>query len=335
MPSIISYIGHAIAVPGLILQVIVQLKKQRAFMSEHLAAHLQKIKATNDGTVQEKDIRKIENYYGIAVPAILGEAYARLRGYPLTFNERMACTCIGSATGLFDDFFEQQILEDDYIEKLYTHPQEFSGGNDNERLANYFWVKALENCANPQTLTTYALKVHFAQIQSRLQVIDGLSEDAIRQITFDKGGYSLLFYRAAFEDTLSDKDRQLFYNIGALGQLENDIFDVYKDSREGIYTLMTMGNSIDKIKKEYEQLWLTIKQQIANSQYSAYRKLVFQRTLFAVLSRGLVCLDMLAKLPSSPNSAFDPSKFSRQELICDMENPANLLNSIYCFIKNQ
>jgi hypothetical protein len=55
-----------------------------------------------------------------------------------------------------------------------------------------------------------------------------------------KGGSSVLFYRTAFSPEVSGKEKILINNLGAMMQLGNDIFDVYKDRESGINTLVTL-----------------------------------------------------------------------------------------------
>jgi hypothetical protein len=205
--------------------------EQKAFMEKELLPYLDAVEKKQDGTIRETDLKKIKQYYGLAVPALLAEGYAALRGTPLTGKERNAATYLGATTGLFDDFFEDTQLQDNYITQLYRQPDTYTGQNDNERLANHCWGKALEGCHSKDLLIHYAGKVHAAQIASRLQTTTQPDTQTLQQITFDKGGYSVLFYMALFYENFPAEDETLFYNAGALLQLENDVFDVYKDDR--------------------------------------------------------------------------------------------------------
>lgn len=286
----------------------------------------------NDGTIVEEDIRKIEKYYGLAVPAILAEAYADLRGKRLTERERRAATYLGAATGLFDDYFDRGSLPDDYLKNLYTFPEQFTGQNSNERLTNFCWANALSNTRSPALLMEYAAKVHEAQIESRGQTLQSLSEAGLRQVTFDKGGYSVIFYLSLFYEQMPKADENLFYQTGALLQLENDLFDVYKDYQAGIKTLVTSAGSIRALRQEYQLLWENLKQSMAPTHYPAGGKRAFKQLICALVCRGFVCLDMLEKLEAQNKGVFNPAAFTRKELICDMEKPANLLRTIRYYI---
>lgn len=284
-----------------------------------------------DGSISEEDVRKIEKYYGLAVPAILGEAYTALREQPLTYAERKTATYLGATTGLFDDFFERTNLSDAYIAGLYQLPESNTGQNDNERLANICWLHALSGCYNPDLLKACALKVHEAQIMSRAQKVGQPSKDEMLKITKEKGGYSVVFYMAMFYVAFPAEDEKLFYNVGALLQLENDLFDVYKDHRDGISTLVTKADSIANLRKLYSSKWQQVKTYIDKTAFSAKGKRRFRCIIGALVSRGFVCLDMLAERENQNKGKFTPDAFTRKELICDMEKPLNMLKSMHYY----
>ncbi len=331
--SFIKYLLNWFIIPPLLLKVSRQLRTQKAFQHKYLTPLLQDCLKNNDGSISKADIRKIEKYYGLAVPAVLGEAYAVLRGKPMTERERKAATFLGATTGLFDDFFENRDMEDAYIRNLYNLPEDYRGNNDNERLANQCWLIALGNSAAADTLKYYAGKVHEAQIESRKQVGNGLTHKELQQITDDKGGYSVLFYRSLFDDKMPEWDEQIFYRAGALLQLENDLFDVYKDREDRIQTLVTTEIKIAELRTLYLHGWATLKKDLQKSPYDERQKVDFLKILAAIVSRGFVCLDMLAKLEKENMGHFDPSAFTRKQLICDMEKPVNLLKTLHYFAK--
>jgi len=310
-----------------------QLNTQKTFMQTELNPFLQQTLIQNDGTINDADIKKIKKYYGLAVPGVLGEAFAALRNCPLAENERRGCTWLGATTGLFDDFFENTALPDAYIESLYRHPRIFTGNNSNEKLANHCWQLALNHCVNNDLLTDMAAMVHRSQSDSRLQKAKHPGEEALRRITFDKGGFSVLFYMSFFYQNMPNADEKLFYNAGALLQLENDLFDVYKDHGDHIVTLVTGGMKIASIRKIYLEQWAKTKQSLSETSFTQSGKRHFLKILCGLVSRGLVCLDMLQKRENENNGFFDPAVFARKQLICDMEKPVNLLRTMHYYAK--
>jgi hypothetical protein len=302
-------------------------------MQQYLQPLLHNARLTNDGSLSDEDFKKIENYYSLAVPAILGEAWAALRGKPLQPNERYAATMLATTTGLYDDYFERKALTDEYIENLYRYPEQNSGQNSNEKLANFCWLEALRKGASAEALIHYAHLVHRAQIASRRQLVPDTSLAEIETTTFDKGGYSVLIYLSVLQAPMSTADAELLYCAGALLQLENDIFDVYKDHRDGIRTLATTATDIAPLRTLYHKKWLQVKHAITQTDHPAAGKARFKRILSAIVARGFVCLDMLAVRQRQNGGVFNPAVFTRKQLICDMEKPLNLLKTLYYYAR--
>ncbi len=331
MKGVLSYGYFASGMPVSFFKLLKQLQVQRNFLQKYLQPTLIPYKAENDGSLTDKDFKKIEQYYALAVPAVLGEAFAQLSGFKLNTQQRMAATFLAATTGLYDDYFDNGNLTDDYIEKLYRFPEKYTGNNDNEKLANYCWRKALALCETPDSVIQYAHAVHLAQIASRRQLDPNISQAEIKQITFDKGGYSVLLYTAVYGVALSVKEQELFYKAGALLQLENDLFDIYKDKLSQIHTLATTATAIAPLRALYLMLWNELKEAINDTHFTKKGKLAFTKILAAIVSRGFVCLDMLQKLQHEQGGVFNIELFTRKQLICDMEKPVNLLRTVHYY----
>ena len=306
------------------------VKRQRKFVGSVLEADIADAAKRNDGTLDEEDFAKIRGYYGFGVPAIVGEGFCTLRGAKMTQTERLAATYQGALTGLYDDFFDKSGLADDEIKSMMADPGGYCPVSSLERLFVNFLEKVHENVDDKTSFNYYFKKVFDAQVKSKKQLQD-LGWDEIKEITFDKGGYSLLFYRSVFQHELREGEEDAFFNIGGLMQLGNDIFDVHKDLQAGIRTLLTGTENIDEVRQEFRS---RLEKSIFGIKKLDYRKKNINNHLNKFLlgiSRCFVCLDQLEKLQNKTGGRFIPSAYSRQELICDMEKPLNLLKSMQYF----
>ena len=289
---------------------------------------VEKTKLCNDGSLDNEDYRKIQ-IYATTIPAMLGEAFCELRGRQMSDKERLSVTFLGSLTGLFDDLFDRKALLPDEIKRLLNKPEKSNAANNSELLLIELYQIGLANSDKPDLIKEYALKVYEAQLQSKRQSSTELSKEDIQQITFEKGGVSIPLYRCAFEENISQAEYDMLYRLGAIGQLENDIFDVYKDYSEGIQTLVTTETDISKLREKYQLLITDIFQLIDKTQYLVPRKRRFKRVVALVVGRGLVVLDNLQNLSRKTEGVFLLEKYSRKELICDMESPLNLLKLLH------
>jgi hypothetical protein len=325
---------NLIAVPSLLIKIYKQLSAQKKYLQTYIYPTLDKFKGNSDGTLTEADFKKITHYYGLAVPAILGEAFCALHGNKMTAKQRKASTAKGAMTGLFDDFFDKQQLSDSELQQFIENPISIMPKTDSENLFLQFYTTTLQNCPSKENMLKQLYKVYNAQVQSKKQAMPGLSKDEILNITLDKGGQSLLFYRTAFEFELNKNEEELLYEVGGLMQLSNDIFDVYKDFKAGIYTLMTTTKKVNELRLFFID-WLKKIQIIAYktgfSNNNVYRFL--QIISIGVFSRVFVCLNHLEKAEATTNNIFIPTAYSRQQLICDMDKLLPILQSIKYHIK--
>jgi len=323
-----NYICNLLKLPEISFVFIRNLRYQKRFLQKSLMVDIDESRKTNDGSLDEKDFRKMTDYYGYAVPAILGESYCLLRGKRMSSDERLALTCLGGLTGLFDDFFDKKNLPESYIRDLVENPGEQNGNNSNESLFLKLYRKALDHSADTENLKKRFLQVLEAQIQSKKQMNQETDRKEIEEITFFKGGISLLFYRSIFSDKLCEEEERLFYKLGSVMQLENDIFDVYKDEKDGVKTLVTTEKHIDHLRKEYSSLSLEIIDLAGKTNFTKKNIQQFLRIVMLVICRGFVCLDFLKNNEKNTDNEFSVAGYERKDLICDMEKPVNFLKTL-------
>ncbi|MDA3944738.1 MAG: hypothetical protein PF694_14490 [Bacteroidetes bacterium] len=240
-------------------------------------------------------------------------------------KERYAITYLGALTGLFDDFFDDHKISQEHILEMINNPDEQIAQNSNQKLFIKFCQVALENAEDANQVKSTAYNVYNAQVVSHKQKFSDTSVDEIKQITIDKGGLSLLFYRAVFEDEIQKNEQKMIYYLGGVGQLENDIFDIYKDYKNGIRTLATLTNKINNLRKTYTSLMEETFKLVHQTHFSPKNKRKFLRFISLIICRGFVCLDFLEKNELRTNNEFLLDQYQKKDLICDMAKPSNTI----------
>jgi len=317
----------AIVTVGNILR---NLSEQQKFLSTQVTPILQEAQNTNDGSLNEDDFKKINRYYGLAVPAILGEAFCILHGRKMTNRERWAATAQGAMTGLFDDFFDKDFLTDDAVKQLMSNPDADNSQRSNEQLFNRFYSIALQHCADPLLLRNSLEKVYDAQVKSKTQSNGKLSTESLQSITFEKGGLSLLFYRSAFQPPLTSTEETLFYELGAVMQLCNDIFDVYKDREAGIQTMITDARHISPIREMlHQKIAYCREDQFSKTFHPLHFQRCFDYLSVSIFNRAMICLDQLEANEQITGNQFNVHAYNRAQLICDMDTMHNKLRSAF------
>lgn len=319
---------NTIKIPVILFKLLGDLRFQRSFMRDNIADILEQYSSSNDGSLKEKDFIKINRYYGIAVPAIMGEAFCALRGTKMTKNERLVSTCQGAITGLFDDFFDDLKMPHKDIQEIITNPESVVAQSSNVSLFLSFYLLALKHASHPNWIKEQFMLVHKAQISSVEQENLNISKKRIVDITKQKGGDSVLFYRTAFDNFYAEGEKEALYHLGFLLQYENDIFDVYKDTVSGIYTYPTTCTKVSNLRKLYIGEMENVIDLVKKMDYPHRQKRAFLDRLMPVIVRGFVCLDNYKKLENTNNGRFIVESFSRKQLICDMEKISNILKTI-------
>lgn len=311
------------------------VNRQHRFITCELAKVLEDAKMTNDGSLDESDFKKITHYYGLAVPAILGDALCDLRGNSMTEKERKALTYQGAMTGLFDDFFDKFDMSDELVMSLLEKPDEIKAKNSVEKLFLHFYKKALQHSHDPSLVLHYLSKVYAVQVESKKQSIPGLSEDEILDITLRKGGVSVLFYRAALSHPFVDGEEEALKNMGGLMQFGNDIFDIYKDRNTYINTLLTTAVKIKNVRQLFvKQMNRSFKLTNSLSYKPTSKKKYLRRILMSLCSRCFVCLDQLEQNEQMTDSIFKIDQYSRAQLVCDMDKNSNKWQTVRYYIKH-
>lgn len=309
-----------------------QLLRQRSFLKKNISPVLDEAKLENDGSLCDADFKKITHYYGWAVPAVLGEAFCAWRDKSMTEKERRCSTAQGAMTGLFDDLFDQTMLTDDAIESLISESSGNRYRNTHEKLFLRFFREAFTLAPNQKMMRDALYTVYEDQVLSRRQTDPFISADDIIDISFRKGGSSLLFYRTAFDPPADALEKEIFYMLGGLMQLSNDLFDIYKDRQSGIQTLPTTVSDMRVVKNLFEDKLRECQRLIVTAGVPETCKQKFYANInLGIFSRAWVCIDQLMALQKSSGDVFDVHAYPREALICDMEKWSNLVKSAKAF----
>ncbi|MEO6404279.1 MAG: hypothetical protein ABIY51_02405 [Ferruginibacter sp.] len=322
------------SLPHVLIKIIRNIKQQQRFLKDNIHPLMLMARETNDGSLSEKDFDKINKYYGLAVPAILANAFCVLEGRKLSETERWISTCQGAATGLFDDFFDEKYLDDIDILKKIEISHEQHSGKSNEVLFDFFYRKMLELSDNPDLIKDCSLAIYKDQVKSKSQQDSNLSLEQTWEITLSKGGNSVLFYRSAIDPPASSREKDILYTLGGLMQLSNDVFDIYKDREAGIKTLPMFYTDMGELEHFFTEKMLQAYQDI----YSLTKNKKCARQFLSILSisifsRSYVCLAQLQQLQKTSGNIFQLSLYNRNQLICDMDTKKNIMRSAAYHVK--
>lgn len=328
-----SFLKNLLVFPKRISSVKEQIKVQKSFVHNYLHPFLSKYHFQNDGSLTEYDFEKITNYYGIGSPVLAGEGFAELLSTKIGIRERKLLTLMAAITGLFDDFFDRSNQSHTRIKGLMNLSPNTLPQNAHEKLFVDLVAEILAISEDKKRLYKHANRVFAAQVLSLKQKSREASWQDLFDITYKKGGESLLFYRCSFSTPITEQESTCLLKVGGLIQVCNDIFDVNKDIKEGVRTFITESRDIAQLKIKVQKLYFeTFKYcrlAIPDTNMEA-----FLQQVKIIISQSFVALDFYLQTQNNNGKLFTPQKYPRESLICDMGKNKHLLKASYYWIFN-
>jgi hypothetical protein len=316
-----------------LVQVSRQLQKevhlQQQFNKKWLLPLLKDLEFKHNGKFPLATHKKIYQYYGVYVPAVICNAYCKLNGKKMTDLEQQCATMFGILSPLYDDFFDERALKKDKIESLTKDPYSFEPQTFEEKVFKEIHLWMLQNVPYPERYMDTFHKVFYSQLESLRQMEKHLSDEELYKITYDKGYYAFLLYQDVLDIQHTDGYKEVLYIYSGLLQLANDVFDVYKDLHSGIYTVPNLNRNFPALKSFYYNEATKFRKMLLDLKFPAKRKADFLIMINYVVASGWIAILKLESLYQPFPSPPDLMKFDRKDLICDMEKPLNVVKRFY------
>ncbi|MBX2817424.1 MAG: hypothetical protein KTR24_15555 [Saprospiraceae bacterium] len=249
--------------------------------------------------------------------------FTTLRGYAPSVEEQRSGWLLGMATPLADHLVDEEQIGYEQVEGMIE-------GTSKHPLADV--VQGLYHMCRQQHHQSKLFdelleKTQRAQ-EASLEQQHNLTLKQHQKIMSDKGGYALLLYRSALKHECTTKESQMIYALGALMQLHNDIFDVYRDVEENINTIASQGHSIQELRSIYDRHVEEVFDLIAELPYPKINRKSLLLLINLVAETGHIALDQYEKLHET-GAPFDPTLWTRKELVVDMDNVGRILMVVF------
>ncbi|MES2647158.1 MAG: hypothetical protein V4717_09805 [Bacteroidota bacterium] len=302
-------------------------KIQRQYNDQFIDAYLQPFYNEYGHSIKDSALQKIKKYYCLGIPVTCA-SYKKIYGKDLSDKERELATLTGIITPLIDDFTDEKTLSDESIEALTSYPETYQPATVEEAIVKNILCTLIKQVPDPKGFLYALNRTIKAQHLSVRQMDPGVTEAELLHITLEKGAWSHIFFHYIIDEIPVEATIGAMDNIGGMLQMSNDIFDVYKDYKEGIRTIPNTCKDYLVFEKYYLS---ECKKFCAMARALPYPKkdLEFFITFIAfVMARGIVALKMLQKLQHALGGGALPiASIKRKQLICDMEKPINALKT--------
>lgn len=189
--------------------------------------------------------------YTIKVSVIVGDFLEAIFERKLNEIEYENLFLAGAISPLFDEFCDNNNHDEIQLTKIIEDRYD----NENNPKVDLFLslLRVLRSRKeNNELFETSIRQIFNSQLLSKIQK-NTTDRDVIRDITFQKGGKSFLFYASCTESISSEIQKKVIYNFGSFVQLLDDVFDISQDITEGNNTLATINiNHLNELNNELE-----------------------------------------------------------------------------------
>lgn len=296
----------------------------RKIETRHAYALLNKIELQFQGRFNPATKRKIAVSYGIYKPMIC-DAFTRLHGRRCHPGEKERFIHYFICSSLFDDFTDYELISQQQLYAISFEQQSYSPGSFDEKVFLYAHRFLREFVEDKKGYDELSHQLFEAQMQSKKQYHSSLSEEEIKNITFEKGGNAVLLCSYYLDDSADQYSYACWYKIGMLIQLTNDLYDIHKDLQDHISTVPDqMKNAFD-----FEAFFISIvkemKTLISHLPCSKSRQREFSLSMAGIYAFGLIAIEKLKKIQGRADVLPHLKSLPREELIIDMEKTSNLV----------
>lgn len=306
-----------------------EIKKQKQYNKTFLVPYLHELENKYGAKFSDEQKKKILHYYGLFITAFLCTSYTKLLGRQLTDAERKRATLFGILTPVGDDLFDVDKLDMESIRSITYTPQNYTAKTFSANVAKEIQTFLLANVPYKEAYLQAAKNVLNIQIETARQTNPAISVPELEHITHTKGAVSVIIYHQCLDDVAGEQMQETLFLIGSLFQLGNDIFDLYKDVRDNIYTLVNTCTDYSAFRKSFLQSVHVQNQKIMALPYAEKNKKEFCFVMNTINARSVVALDQLVRMQQKNGKKINWQELHRKDMIVDMEKPRNFLKWLW------
>lgn len=306
-----------------------EIKVQKKFNRQFLVPYLNELETKYGGRFYPEQKKKIEQYYGLFITSFLCSSYKKLYGKTLSDEERKRATLFGILTPVGDDLFDIDKLSSEDIYAITFHPDKFTAISFSAKVAKEIQAYLLATVPHKKAYVEASRNVLDIQIETAKQTSREISNDELKRITYTKGAVSVIIYHQCLDDIADEQMLEALFYTGSLYQLGNDIFDLYKDVRDNIYTLVNTCDDFSILRQQFMDRVIEQNKRIMALPYAEKDKQAFCIVMNSINARSMVALDQFVKFEQQKGKPVDWWQLDRRDMIVDMERPANFLKWFY------
>ena len=276
-----------------------------------------------NGKFSKSLIDKTSRYEGIQ-QIVINDAFTKLVGRQTNAYEKASNKLFFILTFLYDDIMDGKILTENELNKLLENPLENPHNIFEAKVLVDIHLQLLKRTKQPEKYSSTLLAIHNAQKDSLIQFNSNVSQSDLLDIVMRKGGYSFLMCSLYIDLPISKDMDNCWYHIGSMLQFIDDMFDIYGDLQEGIYTYANSSTKYSTLEDTFNELVNQLKTYIKALPFDeALKERLFIQLSF-IPAFGLLALDNFKKLMDQDGNFKKFKDYPRKSLIIDMEKMGNI-----------
>ncbi|RFS21911.1 hypothetical protein DVR12_14765 [Chitinophaga silvatica] len=303
-----------------VCRILISRKKEKRWAETYLA----NLESEADANLPTDTAKKIVNAYSIYLPMVI-DAFTQVDGRHTSLDEKKRILQYFVCSTTFDDFTDNNELTQEQLNEISFGYSAYQPQTVQERLFLYCHVK-LKQFVKDQTGYSHATHALFqAQVDSGKQTDPTIPDDELFRITIEKGAYSVLLCSFYMEDgMLSDRWQECWFQLGAIIQLTNDLFDIWKDVRDGFQTLPVRTKDADQLYLTFTEMVDKLEGLIDNLPVPDSRKWKFRMNMMSICSFSDMAIQQLRAIQQEHGKMPELNTLPRKALIIDMEKIGNI-----------
>lgn len=314
---------------GIIWRVYREIQIQKHYNKVFLLPYMQQLETRYNGKFRDEQKQKISNYYGLFITSFLCSSYKKLQGKKLSEAERKRATLFGILTPVGDDLFDEDKLDIESIRSIACSPETYTAKTFTAQVAKEIQAFLLQDVPHKEAYLQAAKNVLDIQIETVKQTNPAISTQELEYITCTKGAVSVIIYHQCLDEVADEKMKEVLFLTGSLYQLGNDIFDLYKDVRDNIYTLINTCHDYQAFRNTFVESIELQNRKIMELPYTEKNKKEFCFVMNTINARSLVAIDQFVRMQKKAGKKPDWWQLQRRDMIVDMEKPRNFLKWLY------
>lgn len=314
---------------SIIIRIYREINTQKRYNKLFLLPRLHQLEQKHGGKFKAEQKQKICNYYGLFITSFLCSSYKKLQGSQLNEAERKRATLFGILTPVGDDLFDEDKLDIESIQQITFDPESYHAESFTAKVACEIQSSLLQDVPHKAAYLEAAKQVLEIQIKTSGQTSPYISRQELEHITCQKGAASVIIYHQCLDEAADEKMKETLFLIGSLFQLGNDIFDLYKDVRDNIYTLVNTCDDFQAFRNFFLNRVKLQNRSVMQLPYPEKNKKEFCFVINTINARSLVAIDQFVRTQKQIGKKPDWWQFKRSDMIVDMEKPRNFFKWLY------